>query len=77
MRNLPKPRIEPVSPVLAGGFLSTVPPGKFNRTFLDLCESPGIEEGTGKNKSKPITKYPQCTRIVLVAMDRPTNPKLS
>ena len=54
-----------------------MPPGKFNRTFLDLCESPGIEEGTGKNKSKPITKYPQCTRIVLVAMDRPTNPKLS
>ena len=49
MWNLPKPGIEPVSPVLAGGFLSTVPPGKFNRTFLDLCESPGIEEGTGKN----------------------------
>ena len=77
MRNLPKPGIEPVSPVLAGGFLSTVPPGKFNRTFLDLCESPRIEEGTGKNQSKPITKYPQCTRIVLVAMDRLTNPKLS
>ena len=49
MWNLPKPGIEPVSPVLAGGFLSTVPPGKFNRTFLDLCEGPGIEEGTGKN----------------------------
>ena len=26
--NLPKPGIEPVSPALAGGFLSTVPPGK-------------------------------------------------
>jgi len=29
MWNLPRSRIEPVSPVLAGRFLSTVPPGKY------------------------------------------------
>ena len=28
MWNLPRPGIEPMSPALAGGFLSTVPPGK-------------------------------------------------
>ena len=28
MWNLPKPGLEPVSPSLAGGFLTTVPPGK-------------------------------------------------
>ena len=27
MWDLPRPRIEPMSPALAGGFLSTVPPG--------------------------------------------------
>ena len=29
MWDLPGPGIEPVSPALAGGFLTTVPPGKF------------------------------------------------
>ena len=40
MWDLPGPGIEPVSPALAGGFLSTVPPGKppkivffFNDTY--------------------------------------------
>ena len=28
MRDLPGPGLEPVSPALAGGFLTTVPPGK-------------------------------------------------
>ena len=28
MWNLPGPELEPMSPVLAGGFLTTVPPGK-------------------------------------------------
>jgi len=34
MQNLPRPGIEPVSPALAGGFLSTAPPGKFKLLFL-------------------------------------------
>ena len=35
MWNLPGPKIEPTSPALAGGFLSTVLPGKFpGRIFL-------------------------------------------
>ena len=28
MRDLPRPGLKPVSPALAGGFLTTVPPGK-------------------------------------------------
>ena len=28
MWDLPRPGLEPVSPALAGGFLTTVPPGK-------------------------------------------------
>ena len=43
--------IEPVSPALAGGFLSTVPPGKYSHalkavTFPNLCRSLHLE-GTG------------------------------
>lgn len=34
--NLPRPRTEPVSPTLAGRFLSTVPPGKSLLVFLLL-----------------------------------------
>ena len=34
--DLPRPGLEPVSPALAGGFLTTVPPGKSHvRVFLD------------------------------------------
>ena len=34
MLNLPRPGIEPMSPELADGFLSTVPPGKSEHLFL-------------------------------------------
>ena len=34
MWDLPGPGIEPVSPALAGGFLTTVPPGKPTNSFL-------------------------------------------
>ena len=34
----PRPEIEPVSPALAGGFLSTVPPGHSELVFLDCQE---------------------------------------
>ena len=33
--NLSRLGIEPMSPALAGGFLSTVPPGKSNHTFFN------------------------------------------
>ena len=36
-RDLPGPGIEPVSPVVAGGFPSTVPPGKSSLIFLMLA----------------------------------------
>ena len=34
MQNLPRPGIEPVSPALAGGILSTAPPAKFTLLLL-------------------------------------------
>ena len=37
MWNLPKPGIEPVSAALAGGFLSTAPPGKSQKAFSETC----------------------------------------
>ena len=33
--DLPGPGIKPLSPALAGGFLTTVPPGKPNPAFLN------------------------------------------
>ena len=35
MWDLPRPGLEPVSPALAGGFLSTAPPGKSFCQFLN------------------------------------------
>ena len=37
MWDLPRPGLEPVSPALAGGFLTTAPPGK---PFLRLFDTP-------------------------------------
>ena len=36
MWDLPGPGIEPVSPALAGGFLTTAPPGKSLRDYLTV-----------------------------------------
>ena len=38
MRNLPGPEIEPMSPALAGGFLSTAPQGKSSFTLYILSD---------------------------------------
>ena len=39
MWDLPRPGIEPMSPALAGGFQSTVPPGKLSASFLKVIFS--------------------------------------
>ena len=36
MWDLPGPGLEPVSPALAGGFLTTAPPGKSKGSFLSV-----------------------------------------
>ena len=36
MWDLPGPELEPVSPALAGGFLTTAPPGKSQAIIFDL-----------------------------------------
>ena len=49
MWDLPGPGIEPVSPALAGGFLTTAPPGKSGGSFLtsSLLFLEPFREGTG------------------------------
>ena len=37
MWDLPGPGLKPVSPALAGGFLTTAPPGKPDITGFGLC----------------------------------------
>ena len=37
MWNLPRPGLEPMYPALAGGFLTTGPPGKSENKFDPLC----------------------------------------
>ena len=39
MQDLPGPGFKPVSPALAGGFLTTAPPGKSIQFFLTISES--------------------------------------
>ena len=63
MWDLPGPGLEPVSPALAGGFLTTVPPGKSKRFIFNIsfqvhcvinlnttifCASVNIEEYEGR-----------------------------
>ena len=45
MWDLPKPGLEPMSPALAGGFLTTVPPGKSQLLGLPVGTQTG--EGVG------------------------------
>ena len=40
MWDLPGPGLEPVSPALVGGFLTTAPPGEHPLCVLVLCLSP-------------------------------------
>ena len=49
MWDLPGPRIEPVSSALAGGFLTTAPPGKSVRAFLNkIPKAQTIKKEIGK-----------------------------
>ena len=54
MWDLPGPGLEPVSPALAGGFLTTAPPGKSRQGFL-LCKMntyyvPSVVQASEKKK---------------------------
>ena len=40
----PRPGLEPVCPTLAGGFLTTAPPGKPNCSVLTLCISGSLSD---------------------------------
>ena len=53
MWDLPGPELEPVSPALAGGFLTTVLPGKSLETFFIL-------KYYFKNRTDPTKSVPLC-----------------
>ena len=50
--NLPRPGIEPVSLALAGGFLSTAPPGKSQCLDFYLASYPCLESDSKRRKKK-------------------------
>ena len=51
MWDLPRPGLEPVSPALAGGFLTTTPPGKPNKVCLYSLLGPKLPISVDKNVS--------------------------
>ena len=53
MWDLPGPGLEPVSPALAGRFLTTVPPGKPNKASITLILKPD-KHTTRKENYRPI-----------------------
>ena len=53
MWDLPRPGLEPVSPALAGGFLTTAPPGKPPALF-------NKDHGQETQPAKPITGFCPC-----------------
>ena len=66
MWDLPGPELEPVSPALAGGFLTTAPPGKPLFLFLQLvCEFEVFskEKVILKFLSQSLNNYPTLVSI--------------
>ena len=67
MWNLPGLRIEPVSPALAGGFLTTAPPGKsLSVTFLTSFPNKGL----GTLRERIIKKQEELKDLGLEARTR-------
>ena len=69
MWDLPGPGIKPVSPALAGGFLTTVPPGKSQdlsvliHWYFKLCyQKSGAGRGGGMTEQIPVN--PEPTRYI-------------
>ena len=53
MWDLPGPGLKPVSPALAGGFLTTAPPGKTQREIIDSeCEEREKEREGKRNEAQ-------------------------
>ena len=48
MWDLPRSGLEPVSPALAGGFLTTAPPGKPQSNFYKLGEDGLVSRSAGR-----------------------------
>ena len=56
MWDLPRAGLEPVSPALAGVFLTTAPPGKYLSNILDMQNLPSVCVAVGKGEPKKLTE---------------------
>ena len=63
MWDLPRLGLEPVSPALAGGFLTTVPPGKFPEITLESLGPNGVFLTVGE---KIFSFFPHGAGLVLL-----------
>ena len=57
MWDLPRPGLEPVSPALAGRFLTTGPPGKPYAILHNELEHPRNLVSVGAGVLKPLSQY--------------------
>ena len=66
----PRPGLEPVSPALAGRFLTTAPPGKPYIPFLE--HSMAVSQHLGPNQVRPVGGVQAWVTIVTVTHGTPT-----
>ena len=57
MWDLPRPGLEPVSPALAGGLLTTAPPGKSLGSLKDLNHLPKKSNSEKQSMDLPLAIY--------------------
>ena len=62
MWDLPRPGLEPVSPALAGGFLTTVPPGNPLHFYISISH---------RQLSYPLVTYFEFYLFILYSLDVP------
>ncbi|KAJ8783863.1 hypothetical protein J1605_008906 [Eschrichtius robustus] len=65
----PGPGFEPVSPALAGGFLTTAPPGKPANIFVLFCSTSSRRAG-----SVVVAHGPSCSAACGILPDQGSNP---
>ena len=61
MWDLPRPGIEPVSPALAGGFLTTGQPGKSSLLLKTPCSNRQVREQTPKGDIQDLLRSDFCS----------------
>ena len=76
MWDLPGPGMEPVSPALAGGFLTTAPPGKPGKYLLELITKTLVQYHTESPLPKMLSFHLYQFYITLLIFNPPKFNKL-